>query len=148
MLAVLPDHSWEVHFWDRHRGYVVGHGVVLQTVNGGVNWVVRDVTSPHTVRGITFTNLEQGWRVGERFECTLDGGITSTPSPTPGPTPETFFFWRQEAERGAITPLITVGQDPAASGEQYVYIPTGSGASSQAAFNFRIPRADIYYIWW
>ena len=61
--------------------YILGYGVLLKTIDGGLNWeknltpsmITGDVFQFH--HGV-FLNMDKGWLVGEKICKTSDGGVT------------------------------------------------------------------------
>lgn len=76
----------------------------------------------------------------------------ATPTPTrtrmappPTSTPTSHFYWREEAEHGALAGSMVVGRDQNASGCGYIYTTVAN--SGIALFSIDVPHWGRYYLW-
>ncbi len=71
----------DVFFINADRGWVVGHGVILNTTDGGENWTLQDSINAYFM-SVFFKDENEGWAVGFKtygenygvFYHTTDGG--------------------------------------------------------------------------
>ena len=64
---------------DEDNGWIAGNtGLVLQTTNGGVNWIEQTTPPNNTFYCIYFTDAQNGWvgGFGGKLIRTTDGGTT------------------------------------------------------------------------
>jgi photosystem II stability/assembly factor-like uncharacterized protein len=87
-----PTDQWlyDVFFFDNTTGWAVGGGsdseVILKTANGGVSWQIqRESYQYQRLQGVFFTDLQNGWTVGEWgiILRTTNGGTLWTSYTTP-----------------------------------------------------------------
>jgi len=74
-------------FLNMNSGWIVGQNIVLNTANGGANWVSQLVPSLYNYHGIQFLNSATGWIAGGFGDYpssigillkTVDGGVSWT----------------------------------------------------------------------
>jgi photosystem II stability/assembly factor-like uncharacterized protein len=76
-----------VIFKDANTGYVVGEaGCVLQTINGGTNWITKTSPTANTLTAQSFTDVMNGWVCGESgcIYKTPNGGTSWSANQGPG----------------------------------------------------------------
>lgn len=74
----VPAALFHTDFINDNVGFAVGeYGTILKTIDGGVNWTVKNPTTKH-LRGVDFVDLNTGYVVGESgiILKTSDGGDT------------------------------------------------------------------------
>ena len=73
-----------VYFVNADTGWVVGDsGIILKTIDGGVNWIRQNSGGSATLYSVQFFNANIGWAVGNSFNSTIalkttNGGSTWT----------------------------------------------------------------------
>lgn len=85
----VSSHLISVYFIDSTTGWACGvSGVILHTINGGVNWLAQTSGIITELRSIYFINSTTGWACGASgvILYTTDGGITWTPQTSGVPT--------------------------------------------------------------
>jgi photosystem II stability/assembly factor-like uncharacterized protein len=75
----------DVWFTDAMRGWVVGNGTVLRTVDGGATWTPQAIGDGTWLFAVQFVDAQHGWLVGsDATFATTDGGATWNPQPVRG----------------------------------------------------------------
>ncbi|MCU0372940.1 MAG: YCF48-related protein, partial [Ignavibacteria bacterium] len=78
---------YESYFSNTNTGWIAGQNVLLNTTNGGVNWILNLVPALYNYGGIQFLNNSTGWIAGQYGDYlnsigillkTMDGGTTWT----------------------------------------------------------------------
>ncbi len=87
-----PTGQWlyDVYFLDDVTGWAVGGGsdseIILKSANSGLTWqIMRESFQYQRLQGVCFTNVNNGWTVGENgvILYTTDGGMNWNPHNSP-----------------------------------------------------------------
>ena len=69
------DYLRDLWFTDPQKGWVIGSSIVLQTIDGGLNWINRSDLADKPLSAVCFTDQDHGWIAGnEVIFHTNDGG--------------------------------------------------------------------------
>jgi hypothetical protein len=79
------------------------------------------------------------------FNAVAPFNVGPTPTPTAAPTPESAYYWQEEAEDGVLTAPMAIHADPAAFGGEYVSCANDN--AGRAEFQFTVPETGDYWVW-
>ncbi|MBE2255326.1 MAG: hypothetical protein IAE65_03930, partial [Ignavibacteria bacterium] len=133
-----------IQFLDKNLGYAIGgsppNGVMLKTLNGGLNWFTVALINPDNVDDIFFINKDTGWYCSGFL---FDGGIYRTINGG--------VNW--QLQRGGLTgtcQLFFLNNDTGwatygSSSSGSLYRTTNSGMNWNLQYSFPSGLGDVYF---